>query len=489
MADSPLSRFHAVGQEGRHPMPTTHGGGRWKRRDFLLTLLAAPVVSAGLTIFAQAQGPTAPWSARAPTPKPDEQTVADAYVYLLARALVIRQEHTDLRDSAYNVIKYHPLGAADFVNPNSDVAYLEAWIAVDNRSPVLLEIPEIKGRYYTAQILDEWGEVIANINERTFASKPFGKFALVAPGSTAWIPPDAARIDLRSNKAKLLGRVELKDDRDGAFRLQRQFKIAAIGRPVIKPPPAIPMFDSKNLAGVAIFDNVNAKLASAPDTSPVAAEMQQKIRVVAAYLATDKQARFAVEKLLRERVIPQFREYAASKSAPYRDHWVGGGQTGNYGRDFRLRTAVNYAGIWANTSDEVIHFLASRDAKAQPLNGSRSYVIHFPADKLPQSAVNSYWSVILVGVPDYRVASNPLNRFNFNSYSALQNERDGSLKIAIGPKPVAGVPESNWLPSQEGKPFSLTFRTYVPKDVVKRGEWQPAPVTLIGASEGRAVRP
>ena len=162
---------------------------------------------------------------------------------------------------------------------------------------------------------------------------------------------------------------------------------------------------------------------------------------------------------------------------------------GNYGRDFRLRTAVNFVGIWANTTDEVIHFLASRDAKAQPLNGSRNYVIHFPANKLPQSAVNSYWSVILVGIPDYRPVSNPLNRFTLDSHSPLQNEADGSLKIAIGPKPVAGVPESNWLPSQEGKPFSLTFRTYVPKDVVKRGEWQPAAVTFIGPSEGRAVRP
>ena len=468
-------------------MPTAHHGGSWKRRDFFLTLLAALAISASLTISAQAQGSAAPRSTRLPAPKPDEQTIADAYVYLLARTLVVRQELNDLRESGYNVIRHTAPGAPNFVNPNSDVAFLEAWIAVDQRSPVLLEIPEIKGRYYTAQILNEWGEVIVNINERTFPSKPFGKFALVAPGSTAWIPPDAARIDLHSNKAKLIGRVELKDDRDGA--LPRQFKLTTIGRPVIKPPPAIPTFDNRNLAGVAIFDNVNAKLTSAPDHSPVAAEMQQKIRLVAAYLATDKRARATIDKSLREKVIPEFREYAASKTAPNRDHWIGGGQMGNYGRDFRLRTAVNYAGIWANTADEVVHFLASRDAKAQPLNGSRSYVIHFPANKLPQSAVNAYWSVILVGIPDYRAVSNPLNRFTLDSHSPLQKEADGSLKIAIGPKPVAGVPESNWLPSQEGKPFSLTFRTYVPKDVVKRGEWQPAPVTLIGASEGRAVRP
>src|SRR5208282_3978663 len=146
--------------------------------------------------------------------QPDEQIIADAYIYLLGRALVIRQEHIDLKEPGvtYNVIKYNPLGSADFVNPNLDMAYLEAWFAVDERTAVLLEVPEIKGRYYTTQILDEWGEVIVNINERTFPSKPFGKFALVNPGSTASLPPDVARIELHSSKAKMLARVELKDD-------------------------------------------------------------------------------------------------------------------------------------------------------------------------------------------------------------------------------------------------------------------------------------
>jgi hypothetical protein len=46
--------------------------------------------------------------------------------------------------------------------------------------------------------------------------------------------------------------------------------------------------------------------------------------------------------------------------------------------------------------------------------------------------------------------------------------------IAVGPKPVAGVPEWNWLPSPDGKPFTLTFRTYVPKDLVARECEPPA---------------
>ena len=127
----------------------------------------------------------------------------------------------------------------------------------------------------------------------------------------------------------------------------------------------------------------------------------------------------------------------------------------------------------------MIYFVATRDANDQPLNGSNGYVMQFSPDKLPQSAVNAYWSVILVDVPDYRVVPNPLNRFNFNTYSPLKPETDGSLKIGIGAQLPAGVPESNWLPAPEGKPFFLTFRTYVPKDFVKRGEWQPVSVTAV----------
>ncbi len=124
------------------------------------------------------------------------------------------------------------------MNPNLDTAYLEAWFAVDDDTPVIFEVPEIKGRYYTAQILDEWGEVIANINERIFPSKPFGKFALVYPNSAVKIPADAARIELHSSKAKLLGRVEIKDDKDGALKLQQAFKAtASVRRRSRRRPP------------------------------------------------------------------------------------------------------------------------------------------------------------------------------------------------------------------------------------------------------------
>lgn len=65
---------------------------------------------------------------------------------------------------------------------------------------------------------------------------------------------------------------------------------------------------------------------------------------------------------------------------------------------------------------------------AEDLDGSNSYVIHFPADAPPDTVVDSYWSIILVGVPDFRVVDNPLKRYNINTYTGLQPEADGSLK-------------------------------------------------------------
>ena len=417
--------------------------------------------------------------AASPAPvAPDEKTLADAYIYLLGRVLVIRQEHIDRKGEnfAFNTIKYNPLGSADFVNPNFDVAYFEAWFAVDDRTPVLLEIPEIKGRYYTAQILDEWGEVIVNINDRTFPSKPYGKFALVKPGFAGSIPVDAARIELHSSKAKMLGRVEIKGDPDGAVRLQQQFKVTALGTPLIALPPAITMFDNNDLIGAEIFDDVDTRLSSALDVAPNAAEMQQKVRAVAAYVASGKEARAAIDAQLRG-VVTQFKEDALTKTTPYRNHWLCANTGGNYGAGYRLRTSANYAGIWANSPGEAVYFIGTRDANEHLLDGGNSYVMHFPADRLPASVADAYWSVILVGVPDYRVVPNALKRYNFNDHSPLQKEADGSLKIAIGPKPVSGVPESNWLPSAEGKPFSLTFRAYVPKEAAQKCEWTPPPVT------------
>lgn len=409
----------------------------------------------------------------------DDDLVRDTYVYLLGRALVVRQEQVDRAADgfAYNTLRFNPLGSAEFVNPNLDVAYLEAWFAVDDDSAVLLDVPAVEGRYYTAQLLDEWGEVIANVNEREMPTHPSGRFALVTPGSRADVPAGVPRLTLHGRKAKLLARVELQGDPEGAVGLQHAFAVQVVGRPVVADPPALPPFDNATLLGVELFEHAPAVLRSALDVSPVAARFQVAAHAVAAALAADPGERERLDAYLRGTVAPEFRRWALTGSAPYVDHWIGGGRIGTYGADVALRTVANYAGIWANTATEVVYFVATRDAEDEVLDGGRQYRLRFPPDALPGDAVAAYWSIILVGVPDYRVVPNALDRYNLNQYSPLVPDDDGGLTIAIGPEAPDDVATSNWLPSAAGKPFSLTFRSYVPVTARPFGTWGPPAVT------------
>src|SRR6187401_1449575 len=89
-----------------------------------------------------------------------DQDISDAYIYLLGRELVLKQQRLDFEKEGFkwNQVIHREPGGVAWANPNLDVAYSEAWIAVDENTCVVLEIPEIKDRYYTWQMLNGWGE-------------------------------------------------------------------------------------------------------------------------------------------------------------------------------------------------------------------------------------------------------------------------------------------------------------------------------------------
>ncbi len=218
-----------------------------------------------------------------------DEEVVDAYLYLLARFIVLRQENLDINIEkvGYNTIKYNPLASAAFVNPNIDVAYLEAWIAVDPEHAVIMNVPTVTGRYYTVEILDGWGEVIDNINGRTHPEHPSGQVAFAMSGTTPPIPDGALRVDLPAAKAKVLARVELRDDPDGAISLQHQFTLDVPTGIVTDAPLVIPNFTNADLIGPEIFELAAGVLATYPDSMPSAAEHQAVAARVAVAMASE----------------------------------------------------------------------------------------------------------------------------------------------------------------------------------------------------------
>ena len=101
-----------------------------------------------------------------PTPllRCSDRDIIDAYLYLLGRLLVLRQEHLDLLSGVpWNRLVERELGTEQY--SNLDVACSEAWVAVDETSCTLVDVPQITGRYYTVQVLNPWGETLANIRD------------------------------------------------------------------------------------------------------------------------------------------------------------------------------------------------------------------------------------------------------------------------------------------------------------------------------------
>lgn len=408
---------------------------------------------------------------------PTDQDIVDSYIYLYARYLVIQQENHDINveKAGYNKIKYNPLGSAQFVNPNLDVAYLEAWIAVDVAHAVILNVPKIEGRYYTAQLLDGWGEVIVNINERNFPKTPYGKFALVLKGSNPTIPAGAVKIELPSEKVKMLARVELKGTPDIAQKLQKQFTFDVPDGIKIAPPITIPDFTPKKPIGGEIFDKVEEVLNSYPDAMPKAKEYQAKAIAVGEYRKKDNKAKAHTDKVVASKAIPAF--LAGAKGfGTQKGGWSVSYAAGNFGNDILARDIINYGGLWANRVEEAIYFVGLTDSNKQLLSGDKVYEIKFPKDALPDLVVNAFWSVTLYSVPDYRVVDNKLKRYNLNNVSGLKKNPDGTLSIWLASSLPKGAIESNWLPTPAGKGFALTMRMYVSKKPVLDGQWFPAPI-------------
>ena len=408
---------------------------------------------------------------------PSESEIVDTWTYLYGRYLVLQQENYDINVEkvGYNKIKYNPLGSAQFVNPNLDVAYLEAWLAVDKDHAVILNVPKVQGRYFTAELLDGWGEVIVNINERTYPKSPNGKFALVLKGSNPPIPADAVKVELPAAKAKMLARVELKDTPEQALALQRQFTLDVPPGIQIDPPLPVPPFTPSAPITVAIFDQVPAVLESYPDVMPKATEYQASARRIGDYVQTGSAARSRVDAVIKTQALPAF--LAGVKGfGKQQGGWSVTYASGKFGNDIMARDIINYGGLWANATSEAIYFIGQTDSDKQPLNGSTAYEIRFPPGGMPDSQVNAFWSLTLYSVPDYRVVPNDMKRYGLNNHSKLQPNSDGSTSIWLAAVKPGNVPESNWLPAPAGAGFSLNFRMYVAKQNVLSGNWFPPPI-------------
>lgn len=417
-------------------------------------------------------------TATAEAPAITDQDISDAYIYLLARLLITRQQQIDFDREGFqwNRLVHRKPGQVDWPNPNLDVAYSEAWVALDEDSCLLVRVPKIEGRYYTVEFLNGWGETLANINEREYPDHPDGLFAICLAGGRAATPPGARRLELPERVTRVLARVELGANWDDAVGLQHQVTFELLGSPAEPAVPRTVMFEMDALPGVEAFESAELALDSYPDTNPGMDRVQAATRAIAAAIK-DPAERERIDGVIKQKAL---REFAAASPnighGTVRNNWARPACCGHFGDDWLTRTLVNFAGIWANTFDEVIYYKGNLDRGGRQINADSAYSLTFPADDLPQKYARYFWSIIAVDTQHMRVLPNPLDKFLLNKESGLEYGDDGSLTLWFGPEKPSGTPESNWLPTLGGKDYRFTLRFYGPLGGVVDGSYFPPPV-------------
>ncbi len=406
-----------------------------------------------------------------------DQEISDAYIYLLGRELITRQQQVDFDQEGFvwNRLLHREPGAVDWPNPNLDVAYSEAWVTLDEASYLLVTVPVIEGRYYVVEFLNGWGETVANINERVFPDHPNGRFAVCLEGATVDIPADVQRLDVPVTTMRVLLRVELGKNWDEATALQRQFTFQIHGDPQPPEIPRTPMFDIEALPGVEVFEAASLALDSEADINPGMEQIQAKARAIAEAIK-DPDERGRVDVVIRSKAHTDLGKAAARLGrGTSRNNWWRAACCGHFGSDWLTRTMINYGGIWANVFEEVIYYKGFTDGDGAKLDPAHSYTLTFPADDLPTKYAKYFWSIIAVDAVHRRVLPNPLDRFLLNNYSDLTLGSDGSLTLYFAAEKPADAPEGNWLPTI-GKPYSFTFRFYGPRGGVVDGSYFPPPI-------------
>lgn len=369
------------------------------------------------------------------------------------------------------------------VSPNNDTLYSSAWLDL-SREPMVLELPAVKDRYFSFQLMDFFTNNFAIIDKRTTGGKA-GTYTIVGPGWKGKLP-DGLRIEAPTPTVWLLGRtlVEGKDDLPNVHALQDQYRLTPLsawgkkdgGKAAASKDPLPPHDPSKPLQ---FFATLNAGLRENPPPAREVALMSLFARIG---VGPDKTFRAnaldpATAKGL-ERAVAVGRQMIlqrARKSGTSINGWnLPPKEIGNYGDDYLLRAQVASWGLAALSPSEAVYFTCYQDDRGNPLSGKHRYLLRFNKGQLPP--VEAFWSVTMYRLPELLLIENPLGRYAIGDRTkGLRYGSDGSLEIHVQHDSPGKERESNWLPAPAGE-FSLNLRAYLPRPEARDGTWKIPPI-------------
>ena len=450
-------------------------------------VLAAAAVCAVAALFA---------SSRAVVAQSDDlRSIArDAYVYGYPLVLmgVTKQIATAASSSGQFV---HMLSGPTpvfriVVAPNGDTRYSSSWVDL-SVEPQVLHVPDAGDRYFVAQVMDAWTDVILDPTPRIASSSP-ANYVLVGPNWKGEARPGLHVVRSSTNDVWILARTRARSDDpvEAVTAIQLQYTVVPLSRfgdATYEPPrgilrePNIPTGPTPpSLVAAMPADVFFARLAAALGKNPPRAsdrpiiERLARIGVVPGApfdaASLDAARRAALDDGLRD--ARALLDRYDPPSVPHVNGWRWTTNTGRFGTDYTYRAFIAQTLLAANLPEDAVYPETGVDANGAPLTGARRYTLHFDGTRLPPA--RAFWSLTLYS-PDHYLVPNAAARYTLRDAN-LKRNADGSIDVAIQHDAPAGD-QTNWLPAPEG-PFVVTLRMY----------W-PLPAGLDGTYRVPAIQP
>jgi hypothetical protein len=388
-----------------------------------------------------------------------------------------------------NVRAFPDSSFKDVVRANVDTLYSSLWLDL-SKEPMVLSVPDTKGRYYLMPMMDAWTNIFASPGKRTTGTKA-GHFAITGPGWSGTLPKGVTEIKSPTNMVWIIGRTQTNGPKDypAVHAIQNGYKLvplSSFGQPYTPPEGKVdPNIDMKTppveqlqkMSTEAYFNRMASLLKSNPPPASEAPILDKlkTIGIVPGGKFDPAKLDPAVAKGLEKSVSVAMEQLqAASKEtgAPVNGWRVPPMVLGNFGSDYGARAVVALIGLGANLPQDAVYPSAFVDGDGKPLNGANRYVVHF--DKGATPPVNAFWSVTMYDADSFFVA-NPISRYAISSWMPLKKNADGAIDIYVQRESPGKDKESNWLPAAE-KDFNMTLRMYWPTEKAPSiidGTWRP----------------
>jgi hypothetical protein len=449
---------------------------------------AVAFMCAGMT--AQAQNLSANDLAR----RTIERRAVEAAIWGMPIVAFDAMRQAFLRDAGakYNDIVYWSKQAdwkLQVTTPNASSWYV--YIAINTKDgPQVLDLPPAIGAGLFGSMNDAWQVPMADVGPQGEDQGMGGKYLLLPPGYdqpvlSGYIPVRFSTYNGYSI-LRAIPATTSPEDVAKALDLVKKTRVYSLAQAANPPPQRHIDMAGKLFDGIAGFDDrFYDSLARTVNDEPVQTRDLAVMGLLKS-IGIEKGKEFRPDAAIREilkRAIAEaqtgFMQFMTSLPAfAPGSQWTFPGtpvgpETGftfekENGLELDERAALFFFGCAPpkRPGAATFYLLGSKDAKAAPLQGGKTYRLRVP----PNVPARQFWAVT---VYDLETAAfiREAPRVEVNSYQEMQKNSDGSVDVFFSPSAPAGK-EANWIYTAPGRRWVSIFRFYGPEKAVLEKTWK-----------------